>query len=67
VIGVESTVRGFGLAGALVVPAASPAEVRDAWASLPAEVEVAILTPAAAEALEAGAVPPGPLRVVMPR
>ncbi|HEY6931897.1 MAG TPA: hypothetical protein VI452_00750 [Marmoricola sp.] len=67
VIGAESAVRGFGLAGALVLPAASPAEVRAAWASLPDEVEVAVLTPDAADALAEGPFPLRRLLVVMPR
>ena len=52
VIGEEAVVRGFGLAGALVLPAADPAAARAAWSALPADVDVVILTPAAAAALD---------------
>jgi vacuolar-type H+-ATPase subunit F/Vma7 len=51
VIGELVRVQGFGLAGALVLPAEEPADVRAAWRSLPAAVVVVILTPAAADAL----------------
>lgn len=51
VIGELVRVQGFGLAGALVLPAEEPADVRAAWRSLPADVVVVILTPAAAETL----------------
>jgi vacuolar-type H+-ATPase subunit F/Vma7 len=52
VIGEEAVVRGFGLAGALVLPADDPAGTRAAWAALPATVAVVILTPAAAAVLD---------------
>ncbi len=50
-IGELVRVQGFGLAGALVLPAEEPADVRAAWRSLPADVLAVILTPAAADAL----------------
>jgi vacuolar-type H+-ATPase subunit F/Vma7 len=52
VIGEEPLVRGFGLAGALVLPAADPTAARAAWSALPAEVAVVILTATAAATLE---------------
>lgn len=51
VIGEETRVRGFGLAGAVVLVADTPAAARAAWAALPRDVSLAILTPAAASAL----------------
>jgi len=50
-IGTGMAVRGFGLAGALVLPAEDAHEVRAAWAALPSDVELVILTPAAAQAV----------------
>lgn len=47
-------VRGFGLAGAVVVVAETPESVRRAWAGLEDGVEVVLLTPAAASALGEG-------------
>lgn len=64
VIGETVRVSGFRLAGAFVLPADDPGAARAAWASLPEEVAVVILTPEAAEAIGEGAV--GPLTVVMP-
>jgi vacuolar-type H+-ATPase subunit F/Vma7 len=58
-------VEGFALAGALVLVAGSPDAVREAWTRLPDDVEVVVLTPAAAGAL-ANVVQARPLRVVMP-
>jgi vacuolar-type H+-ATPase subunit F/Vma7 len=80
VIGEGVRVQGFALAGALVFAAESPAGARDAWRSLPPDVEVAVLTPAAAAwladalARAGSALPardalprrPGVLTVVMP-
>jgi vacuolar-type H+-ATPase subunit F/Vma7 len=43
-IGEDALIRGFALAGVLVLPAAEPAEVAAAWAQLPADVDVVILT-----------------------
>ncbi|MEU9836437.1 hypothetical protein AB0D67_33295 [Streptosporangium sp. NPDC048047] len=64
IIGEAVRVTGYGLAGALVLPAEDPGEVRAVWRDLDPDVAVAILTPRAAAAL-AGA-DGGPLRVVMP-
>lgn len=50
-IGAEVLVRGYGLAGALVLPADSDDEVRIAWRSLPGDVAVVLLTRSAADAL----------------
>lgn len=67
VLGERTRVAGFALAGALVLPAEDETAVRAAWAELPADVEVVILTPAAAAALVApGPEVATPLQVVMP-
>lgn len=68
VIGEEVRVRPFGLAGALVAPADDADGVRSAWNALPADVEVLLLTPAAAAALaDERAVPrDGILTVTLP-
>lgn len=67
VLGERALVQGFALAGARVFAAESPAGVREAWAALPADVLVLVLTPAAATALAARPEPPGgPMRVVIP-
>jgi len=50
-IGEEHRTRGFGLVGCEVLPASNAAEVRRAWASLPGEVDLVLLTPMAAQAL----------------
>jgi vacuolar-type H+-ATPase subunit F/Vma7 len=68
VLGEQVQVQGFALAGALVLEADDPAEVRAAWASLADDVAVVVLTPRAAEALQ-DRPPPGPgapLTVVLP-
>jgi vacuolar-type H+-ATPase subunit F/Vma7 len=65
VIGEEVLVRGFGLAGALVLPAAEPVAVRAAWDGLPAGVALVVLTAAAAAAL-AGQDPGDLLVAVLP-
>ncbi len=51
VIGAHAAVAGFALAGAHVRVAADDDAVRAAWESLPTEVGVVLLTPAAATAL----------------
>jgi hypothetical protein len=80
VIGEVVRVQGFALAGALVFAAEDRAGAQAAWRSLPPDVEVAVLTPAAAgwlaDALGGGssahrpraALPrrPGVLTVMMP-
>jgi len=66
-IGRRVLVQGFALAGVLVVEADDADQVRRAWDSLPADVAVAVLTPAAAAALGEEALARGPaLAVVMP-
>jgi vacuolar-type H+-ATPase subunit F/Vma7 len=52
VIGDEPLVRGFALAGALVLAAGDPDEVLGAWQALPDDVALVILTEAAAAALD---------------
>jgi vacuolar-type H+-ATPase subunit F/Vma7 len=67
VIGEQARVAGFGLAGALLRVAESPDAVRAAWRSLPDDVAVVLLTPAAAGTLgEVVRDRPMPLTVVMP-
>jgi vacuolar-type H+-ATPase subunit F/Vma7 len=67
VIGEETAVAGYALAGAVVVPAEDALAVRDAWDALGAEVEVVVLTPAAARALGSSRTTTmHPLTVVMP-
>jgi vacuolar-type H+-ATPase subunit F/Vma7 len=51
VLGEGILVEPYALAGAFVVVAEEPAAVRTAWDSLPDDVAVVILTPAAAAAL----------------
>jgi vacuolar-type H+-ATPase subunit F/Vma7 len=65
VLGELHRVEGFALAGATVFGAADADSVRDAWARLPDDVAVVVLTPAAADALE-DVVQERPLRVVLP-
>ena len=65
-IGAELEVQGFSLAGALVRPAHTDAEVLAAWQSLPAEVSVVVLTAAAARAVPARRAADRPLTVVLP-
>jgi vacuolar-type H+-ATPase subunit F/Vma7 len=67
VIGESSRVQGYALAGAAVYPAEDEAGVRVAWRSLPADVEVVIVTAKAAAWLgEELTLRPVPLPVVMP-
>jgi vacuolar-type H+-ATPase subunit F/Vma7 len=63
-IGESIRVQGFALAGVLILPGDDPDAVRASWSSLPPDVEVVLLTPQAADALDPGA--PGPLTAVMP-
>lgn len=51
VIGEEARVANFGLGGAVVVPADGPEAVRAAWAALPEQTAVVLLTAAAASVL----------------
>ena len=71
VIGERVRVEGFGLAGAEVFVAEDEIAVRGTWAALGSDVGVALLTPAARQALGAAEdlheVGPGwPLLVVLP-
>jgi vacuolar-type H+-ATPase subunit F/Vma7 len=66
-IGRPSEVAGFALAGAVVLPARTEAEARAAWASLPDDVGVVLLTEDTGRALAAERTRPrAPLTVVMP-
>ena len=51
VLGEPARVMGYALAGALVIEAEGE-EVARAWASLPPETSLVVLTPAAARALD---------------
>ncbi|WP_405577268.1 hypothetical protein [Streptomyces sp. NBC_01092] len=51
-LGERARVIGLALAGAVVLLADDPDAVRRAWQSLPDGIDLVILTPAAAEALE---------------
>lgn len=68
-IGEEVRVEGFALAGAVAFAADDPTAVRAAFAALPDDIAIVVLTPAAAAALR-GQRPsrPGrePLTVVLP-
>ena len=68
VLGDPIWVEGFALAGATVLPATDPDAVRAAWADLPADTGVLVVTADAAEAL-GGALEDRPylLSVVIPR
>jgi vacuolar-type H+-ATPase subunit F/Vma7 len=66
VIGKPALVDGYALAGAIVVTAEGPAETRQAWQELPADVSLVILTAAAAEALSDELAGAEPMTVVMP-
>jgi vacuolar-type H+-ATPase subunit F/Vma7 len=66
-LGERLAVQGFGLAGALVLPADDPVAARAAWRALPADVAVVILTRAAAGAVgESALAGAWPLTVVLP-
>ncbi len=60
VLGEETSVGAFGLVGALVLPADDDRAVLAAWAGLPGDVDVVVLTAGAARAL-------GPARTGRPR
>ena len=51
VIGEETVVSGYALAGVLVLPAEGDDAVHGAWSSLPDDVQVVILSSAAARTL----------------
>lgn len=66
-LGERHLLQGYPTAGAVLLAAETPEEVRQAWAQLPPEVGVVILTPAAAAALrDAPADLSGALTVVIP-
>lgn len=64
-LGETALVEGFALAGAAVSAAEDPESVRRAWAALGDEVQVVILTKAAADALRDRSDRERVLRVVM--
>ena len=67
VIGEETLVAGYALAGAVVAPTEDARAVRDAWDALGTEVDVVVLTPAASQALgPSRTATTHPLTVVMP-
>lgn len=67
-IGEALRIQGFGLAGAMTLDAPTPDAVREAWSTLPTDVDVVILTPAAALALgEEAHANPRRLPVVLPQ
>ncbi len=67
VIGEQTAVSGYALAGVLVLPAEGDDAVHGAWSSLPDDVQVVILTARAARALgDAGTAELLPFTVVMP-
>lgn len=51
-IGAEAEVRGFGLAGVLVLPTDDDESARAAWRALPGDVALVILGPGAAAAVD---------------
>ncbi len=67
-LGEQAEVAGYALAGALVMTAEQPEQVRAAWSELPGDVAVVVVTARAAAVIDAGAlrrtVPP--YVVVMP-
>jgi vacuolar-type H+-ATPase subunit F/Vma7 len=64
VIGESPRVDAWALAGALVLAATGPEQLRYAWDRLPDDVEVVVVTPTAAASLPGRTV--GRLIVVMP-
>ena len=67
VIGEGTAVSGYALAGVLVLPAEGDDAVHGAWSSLPDDVQVVILTSAAARTLGGARMAKMlPLTVVMP-
>jgi hypothetical protein len=65
IIGESGKVLGFGLVGAIILPAEEPEAVLAAWRSLGEDVAVVVLTSRAARTL-AGRTASWPLTVVMP-
>ncbi|WP_127509029.1 hypothetical protein [Actinoplanes solisilvae] len=66
VLGASVEIRGWALAGLLVIPVVDDAEARAAWTALPADVRLVVLTRAAADAIGAGHEIDGPLIAVLP-
>jgi vacuolar-type H+-ATPase subunit F/Vma7 len=65
-LGEWALVRGYALAGVTVLAAEDADAVRAAWRTLEPDVEVVILTPAAAAALGGVIARERPMTVVMP-
>ncbi|MER5450181.1 hypothetical protein ABT052_14550 [Streptomyces sp. NPDC002766] len=66
-IGEPLRILGLASAGVLLSPAESPDAARAAWRNLPPDVDLVLLTPTAADALDAEAVEgQEPLVAVMP-
>jgi vacuolar-type H+-ATPase subunit F/Vma7 len=66
-LGEQALLQGFRLAGASIFAAETDDEVRAAWAAMPSNAKVVILTPRAAGALAAVLTDPqSPLTVVLP-
>ena len=67
VLGEAAAVQGYTLAGAVVLIAEEPEEMRHAWHHLPVSTEVVVLTARAAAALRGDLVPGArPLTTVIP-
>ncbi|HET9076091.1 MAG TPA: hypothetical protein VFN68_04100 [Acidimicrobiales bacterium] len=67
VIGEEDAVGAYTLAGARVVATTGPESVRSAWADLPADTVLVVLTASAADQLGSGVgARPDLLQVVIP-
>jgi hypothetical protein len=66
VLGAPAEIRGWALAGLLVIPVDDDAEARAAWTALPDDVRLVVLTRAAADAIGAGREIDGPLIAVLP-
>jgi len=66
VLGEQTAVEGFALAGVLMCAADNPDEILAAWRSLPADLALVILTPAAACSVPDRRPGSLPLTVVMP-
>ncbi|MCB2176529.1 MAG: V-type ATP synthase subunit F [Actinomycetales bacterium] len=64
VVGEAALVEPYALAGARVLPAGTPEEVRAVWRDLADDVLVVLLTPAARDAL--GEPADGPMTAVLP-
>jgi vacuolar-type H+-ATPase subunit F/Vma7 len=66
-LGEPLVVAGYALAGAVVLPAEGESQVRAAWDDLPEDVDVVLLTAAAARCLGQTLAPTShPLTVVIP-